>query len=277
MPNLLIAESGGTKTDWCFISDGIVIARIETAGLHPALINTKLEEEVQKALSPFQPLFEWPLHFYGSGCLHSQGREKVEMALKKIGFSASIVESDLVAAGKALYGNGSGWCAIMGTGSVLFRYENGRIVDVYGGKGHMNGDEGSGYYFGRLVWDAYRRGDLTSTQSKILEDLISTKVIQVEQSENKAGNASLAQVLAPYYKQFTDLHEKNIESFINSWRQEKVRPIKEIGVVGGYAFFNADSIREILKRNGVSLVRLIQKPIDVLIEQNVSDSYQTEN
>lgn len=60
------------------------------------------------------------LYFYGSGCLYPHGAGIVKGVLNLCFQNASIsVESDLLAAGIALYGDGSGAAAILGTGELL--------------------------------------------------------------------------------------------------------------------------------------------------------------
>ena len=66
--------------------------------------------------------------------------------------------SDIVAAARALWGDGSGVVAIMGTGSNSCLYEDGKVVRNIRPGGYVLGDEGSGVALGRAFLADYIKG-----------------------------------------------------------------------------------------------------------------------
>src|SRR5690606_6408527 len=143
-------EGGGTKTDWRILEEGQVIDSFQTRSYHPSHWNDVFFEEVAEFWIKKLPS-TYKLKGFLAGRLRLEKRSELESALLKRGLHFS-VSSDLHAAGIAAYGpHGRGWCAIAGTGSVLFHFNAGEVTEIRGGKGHEEGDEGSAYYFGKLV------------------------------------------------------------------------------------------------------------------------------
>ena len=150
MKNLeIIADSGGTKTDWIISNENGVLTRITTESYHPRNIGIDFLTRNKVLWSEITNLQDYRLHFYGSGCLKKENALMKE-ALSSIGFIDPQVSSDMDAAAKALKIE-NGWGAICGTGSVVFKVSNGKIIEIRGGLGRELGDEGSGYYFGKLI------------------------------------------------------------------------------------------------------------------------------
>jgi N-acetylglucosamine kinase-like BadF-type ATPase len=153
MNTLLLAESGGTKTDW--LLDGPAGSRtLQTVGLNP---NVLPGQEIQRVL--LDQVLPWlagnqihELHFFGAGMGQAANRtligELLQAALQPRFLQ---VETDLLAAARAGLGRKPGLTAILGTGSVSFRYDGTSIVERHGGWGYILGDEGSGSALGRTL------------------------------------------------------------------------------------------------------------------------------
>ena len=154
---ILIADSGSTKCEWCYISGGRKQV-IETQGASPYFLNeSQLISMIQRELLP--PLKgKVPKHifFYGTGCAAAVNRAMVKRAIKKIFPIADIeVEHDLTGAARALCGKKKGIVAILGTGSNSGYYNGKKIVRNSPGLGYVLGDEGSGAYLGKKVLQYY--------------------------------------------------------------------------------------------------------------------------
>ena len=150
----LIADSGGSKTDWALI-DGKNIRRTRCPGLNPNLLNPR---EIEQILDG--PIKAWlgdvkpdRLCFFGAGLAADNVRQEMAARLRQfVGSSGSVrVETDLVAAGYACFGKGAGAVGVLGTGSVAFRWENEAVAARAGGLGHLLGDEGGGVSLGRSL------------------------------------------------------------------------------------------------------------------------------
>src|SRR6478736_3395554 len=122
---ILIADSGSTKCEWCYISGGRKQV-IETQGASPYFLNeSQLIAMMQRELLP--PLKgKVPKHifFYGTGCAAAANRAMVKRAIKKIFPIADIeVEHDLTGAARALCGKKKGIVAILGTKEAVLILE----------------------------------------------------------------------------------------------------------------------------------------------------------
>ena len=95
--------------------------------------------------------YDLEVHFFGAGCLREENQLKMLAAFEQLGMRNVSVKSDILAGYLATSDQESGFVAIVGTGSVIGRIENREVSEIYGGLGYLNGDEGSGYYFGKLI------------------------------------------------------------------------------------------------------------------------------
>ena len=86
-------------------------------------------------------------------------------------FAEMEFHSDILAAARALFGDGSGVVAIMGTGSNSCLYENGKIVRNIRPGGYVLGDEGSGVWLGRAFLADFVKGMLPVHIEKEFVDL----------------------------------------------------------------------------------------------------------
>ena len=104
-----VVDSGSTKAHWVFMENGQLVAEFFTVGLNP---NSTSAEVLMLEISSVRdrlPNLEklQSIYFYGSGCLSQHGSSIVNGALVHYFSNSEIfVESDLVAAGIALYGRG---------------------------------------------------------------------------------------------------------------------------------------------------------------------------
>jgi N-acetylglucosamine kinase-like BadF-type ATPase len=151
--SILIADSGSTKAEWCFISDGRK-KFIETQGASPYFLSeTQLLSLFQQELRPhLKGKIPDKIFFYGTGCAAAANRALVKKAIKNIFPQALIyVDHDLTGAARALCGKKEGIVAILGTGSNSGFYNGKKITRNSPGLGYVLGDEGSGAYLGKKV------------------------------------------------------------------------------------------------------------------------------
>lgn len=167
---ILIADSGATKTDWLFY-DGLEFIRIRTQGLHPANISEPEDSmDIQAQIGDLRPD---RVMFYGTGLGNPVSDEIMRRFLGNI-FSSSEIEiySDLEGSGKAFFGDGSGVVAVLGTGSICAKIENGVVVKKSASLGFVIGDEGSAADLGRKLLRMYYR----NTGSKKVTEFIGNKL-----------------------------------------------------------------------------------------------------
>ncbi|MDP9040429.1 MAG: N-acetylglucosamine kinase [Bacteroidota bacterium] len=154
---ILIADSGSTKCEWCFISNGRK-QLIETQGASPYFWNeSQLVAMMQKELlTELKKKTPTHIYFYGTGCAAAANRAIVQGAINKIFPNARIVvEDDLTGAARALCGRNKGIVVNLGTGSFSCYYNGIKIIRKSPGLGYVLGDEGSGAYLGKKVLQYY--------------------------------------------------------------------------------------------------------------------------
>lgn len=249
---VIVADSGGTKTDWCIVDDTGNKHFFSTSSYHPRMLDGSFWEEAKQFWRK-QNVFDYSLFFFGAGCLHSDKKQLMTDFFETLGFKVVDVQSDLIGAGLAL-NSGNGWGAICGTGSVVFRLENGQLKELRGGLGRELGDEGSGYYFGKLVSKAIEANELPTE--------ITTKIKGIEFNSEKFSEFS--HLLSSYKNEpsIVRLHQQNFELFSDKYLHE----IKNIGVVGSYAFYHQEIFKIILQEHSITPEIFLEKPINRLVD-----------
>lgn len=157
MPVTLIADSGATKAEWCLIHKGKK-KTLFTQGISPYFLDTdQITVLVQNELAlKLKNIQIDQLHYYGTGCASPENAKSVKKALKNVFPRAGIeVNTDLMAAARAVCGHRKGIACILGTGSNSCYFNGKKIVKNSPGIGYVLGDEGSGAYLGRKVIQYY--------------------------------------------------------------------------------------------------------------------------
>ena len=252
--SILIADSGGTKTDWCYRNSLGEKKYFSTDSYHPRELTFKDVAQEKVFFKDYYDIEGLELHFFGAGCLKTEIANEVSNYFKQLGFKNVSVESDIVAAGLAL-NEGNGWGAICGTGSVVFQMENGTLKQLVGGTGRESGDEGSGYYFGKLVSQEIESRTINPSMFQELNDF--------NFDNEKLGELSS---LLKNYKSTPEieaLHRKNIQSFANKY----LKQCDVVSIAGSYAYFHQDFFREELSILGIEVLRFIHKPIMELADK----------
>lgn len=169
----LIADSGSTKTHWCFMTSGQKRLYFQTEGYNPYYVNK------QYILNSIYQAFPQnvittsidKIFFYGAGCSQEKSAELTNV-LKSIYETAEItVLSDLMAAARGLLQNSKGFVAILGTGTNSGIYDSKEIVFQVNSLGFMLGDEGSGGAIGKRVCSDYIRRNMPEASQKLFREV----------------------------------------------------------------------------------------------------------
>jgi N-acetylglucosamine kinase-like BadF-type ATPase len=130
-----------------------------TQGISPYFqTSVQIEELVRGELLPQMAADRLPeaVFFYGTGCSGEQSVGIVRKALHAVWPQAKTeVNTDLLAAARALCGREPGIASILGTGSNSCYYDGKVIVKNNPGLGFILGDEGSGALLGKKVLQYY--------------------------------------------------------------------------------------------------------------------------
>jgi len=153
----LIADSGATKAEWCLLNNGKK-KTLFTQGISPYFLNTdQIAELATKELAGhLRKLTVEHLYYYGTGCSNIENAKSIKHALTRVFPQAAVnVNTDLMAAARAVCGHEKGIACILGTGSNSCFYNGKNIVKNSPGIGYVLGDEGSGAYLGKKVLQYY--------------------------------------------------------------------------------------------------------------------------
>lgn len=278
----LIVESGATKTSWRAVCDDGSVRSVQTEGLSPTCLDMEHTQDiVRKAVPPLNPEGRHidEVFFYGAGLVSPESYAPLAMALEMWCPMAQVhFYSDLLAAARALFADGSGVVAIMGTGSNSCLYERGEIVRNIRPGGYILGDEGGAVSLGKAFLADYVKGLLPSeVEDSFLKEfgLDYTQIVRKVYKE-QAASAFMAS-LAPFIIRHKDnayvreLIEACLESFVkralSRYSDDALdsSAAKTVGVVGSFGCACEDMLRMIGARYGLEFVKFIKSPVDELV------------
>lgn len=276
----LIVESGATKTSWRAICDDGSVRCVQTEGLSPTCLDMEHTQSIVRSAVPqLNPEGRHvdEVFFYGAGLVSPESSAPLAMALEMWCPMAQLhFYSDILAAARALFGDGSGIVAIMGTGSNSCLYENGEIVRNIRPGGYILGDEGSGVSLGRTFLSDFVKGLLPAElEASFVKEfgLDYTQIVRKVYKE-PAASAFMAS-LAPFILSHKDdlyvqeLLEDCLESLVKRALVRYADHAKDgavnVGVVGSFGCACEDMLREIGARYGLNFVKFIKSPIDELV------------
>jgi len=157
MPVTLIADSGATKAEWVLMNKE-KNKTFFTQGISPYFLSTDeiagvVQTELVKKLKGIEVD---EVFFYGTGCANPENAKSVKNALAQVFPAAKIdVQTDIMAAARAVCQKEKGIACILGTGSNSCFYNGKKITSNSPGIGYVLGDEGSGAYLGKYVVQHY--------------------------------------------------------------------------------------------------------------------------
>lgn len=283
----IIVESGATKTAWRAISVEGNMTEVLTQGLSPTCLDAEhISDIVRKAVPALNPEGKRveQIVFYGAGLVSEESTASLRSCLEMwCPFASVEFHSDILAAARALFGDGSGVVAIMGTGSNSCLYENGQIVKNIRPGGYVLGDEGSGVALGRAFLADFVKGLLPesiesefSAQTGLDYSGIVRKVYR-----EQAASAFMAS-LAPFILSHMDepyirsMVRDCLESFVKralsryaGYAGDRAAACK-VGVVGSFGCACEDMLREIGREYGLEFVAFLKSPIDQLVKYHCS-------
>jgi glucosamine kinase len=269
---ILIADSGGSKTDWRLITDEGQVLQAAAPGFNPYYQPIRdLIESVGEVLVPkIGNATVKKIFFYGAGVSSEKNQEAIKTAFLQFFPKADIeIGWDLLAAARALCGHEPGIACIMGTGSNSCLYNGNEIIGNVANLGWILADEGSGAYIGRIFLVDYLRNKLPAdlaaafkerfplTREEFLE-----KVYQ--QEKPSAFLASFTKFIfqhlqEPYcykliYNSFSDFYENNVMKYPD-YQNLKVH------FTGSVAYYFSNILRQVANDKGITVKNILEGPI----------------
>ena len=278
----LIAESGATKCDWAIIDPFDNSSTIfRTRGINLA-VNS--EAEIQSVLNDvllgLNPLKVKEVWFYGAGIVNPLSCPALYGILKRTFRNAEKIcmQSDLMAAAHATFGNKQGIVAIMGTGSNCAMYD-GSEVDVRARSGgFILGDEGSGARLGKMFISDFIKGTVPEAiagQFKAMHpELDYEGIVQKVYREEAQSRflASLAKELFPLAEPgnyLDNLLRLNCNDFFDAFLPHYDTENFSLGIVGKMACMTEKYIRDAASEHNVRIERIVQSPIAELVKYHI--------
>jgi len=284
---ILIADSGGTKTDWRLIDANNKITQFKTGGLNPYQTDpATIEKEIIGVLLPQINREVQEIYFYGAGCSSKKNIEFIKSPLSKA-FPEAVIEvsHDLLAVARALCNHNTGIACVLGTGANSCLYDGNKIVDNVPSLAYVLGDEGSGSYLGKKLLAAYFRRELTTKIVEKLEsrfDVSKAVVLENVYQNEKAGNylAGFGRFIFQYikdpflyqmvYRGFELFFEKNVMKY-TSYQDYAIH------FTGSIAYYFSDILRQVANDKGITLKNVIESPIAGLTLYHQHSNSTTEN
>lgn len=277
---ILLADSGSTKTDWGLVENGKLVKRLRTSGMNPFQMSEEaITEEIKTHLVPELPgtvLDE--VHFYGAGCT----KEKQPIVERALRANLTIngeceVASDMLGAARGICGHKPGIACILGTGSNSCSYDGKNLVKNVSPLGFILGDEGSGAVLGKLlVGDVLKNQMPEAITKRFFEKykLTSAEIIDSVYRQPKP-NTFLASFV-PFLEENIDepkIYNLVKESFRSFLRRNVMQydgwQTLPIGFNGSIAKIYKKPLLEALEEEGMHLGRIIQAPMEVMVEYHV--------
>lgn len=277
MQMMIIAESGASKTAWRAVCADGRVRSVQTEGLSPTCLDREhCMSIVRKAVPQLNPEGRHvdAVFFYGAGLVSEESCAPIHEALEMWCPLADIrFHSDLLAAARALFGDGDGIVAIMGTGSNSCLYSGGEIVSNFCSGGFIIGDEGSGSALGRALISDYIKNLLPEDVMKDLDDRYGLTYQQIVRRVYKEpGAAAFLASFAPFVLEHLDepsgymrhMLRECLESFITR-ALCRYPGTGKVGVVGSFGCACKDELLQAGSRHGLDFVKFVKDPIDELV------------
>lgn len=274
----LITDGGSTKCDWVLLNhQGSVVFKTTTLGLNPTVVPKEEltsriynNEFLRRVFSEVQTL-----DFYGAGCGTQTPRNILDEVLRELFSAAKVNVSEDLSAAVFSVTTDPGIVCILGTGSNSCYFDGTKIHAPIPALGYILMDEASGNYFGkRLIRDYYYNrmpSKIASQFTKRFElDADDIKMNLYKEPNPNAYLASFAELiftqkqLEPY---FHNLIKEGIAEF-TQYRILSFENAREVPVhfIGSIAHFSKEIISEYFKEHNLILGKIVQRPIEGLIE-----------
>ena len=292
---ILIADSGSTKTDWTLLHSPHphswdIVATFHTQGITPIHQTTDdirqiLAHELLPQLSTFSRAslvnsraLETPLlsqiqvFFYGSGCTPAHVPMMKRILAEVFPSEKNEIQSDLMAAARALCQHEEGIACILGTGANSCLYDGNGIVQNTPALGYILGDEGSGAVLGRLFMNAIFKNplfvdirDSYLKEQKLTQADVINKVYREPMANRFLATTSL------YIREhlanplLSDLVKQNFRQFFRSNIVPYQRPDLPVHFVGSMASTYQRQLEEAAQEENFHIGHILQSPMEGLI------------
>lgn len=273
--NILIADSGATKTDWCLTHGGETLKQFTTKGISPVYqTEEEMAEEIRLQAYPLLKKEKvQSIHFYGTGCIP----EKIAFVRNAIHQSFPVdaihVYSDLMAAAHSLCGHEAGIACILGSGSNSCEWDGTGIIKQVAPLGFILGDEGSGAALGKqLVSDVLKNQLPERVTEQFLVEYGLNQATIIDKVYRQPFPSRFLAGLSPFLlkhiedphirvmvaRSFSDFFDRNVMQY--DYQKNKVN------FVGSIAWYFSGVLREVAVEKGIKTGKIEQSPMEGLVK-----------
>jgi len=270
---IVIADSGGTSTQWRIIDESGQVSQASTTGLNPYYMPLP---EVKAQLTPLVPATlpasAQKVYFYGAGLDTAQKKAGLEALLQEVFTLAQVyVASDMLAAARGLCGHEPGIACILGTGANATYYNGQAIEQNKRSLGFILGDEGSGAWLGKALIRALLRNDLPANLAtafaKRFPEAHYAYLMEHTYIQPRANTflASFSKFLWQYraHPWVQQTVQRGFKAFFTDLAGPLLHQYGTLPVhfTGSVAFYFNQELRQVALEQGLSLGRITEGPI----------------
>ena len=285
LADILIADAGGTSTQWCLVTpEGAVRQSLTGAPINAAVHS---DSQIADALSEISGMLQVTQRvcFYGAGCSNHTDCQRVVTQLENAGFIGEAeVYTDMMGAARALFGDNPGIACILGTGANSCLYDGREIVENIPPLGYILGDEGGGAAIGKRFLKALIRRELPPdlTDRFFTEPGNSVASVYENVYRRPVANKYLASLTRYVYENLgeacmrqlvTDEFTLFLSTVVSRYSRATELPVSFIGSV---AYYFADILKECAATQGLTVGQILRDPMEGLIRYH-SRSSKLEN
>lgn len=267
---ILIAESGSSKTDWLLVSNESE-TKLSSKGYNPQIASSSfILEDLNDCFKKIDVSTIEDIFFYGAGCAAESSKNKLQKILCIFFTNSRItIESDLLAACRALLGNKEGIIGILGTGSNCCYYDGKKIHQKTTSLGYILGDEGSGNDIAKRVIKLALYNEI---DSNTIDSIFGVNFNPNELISSIYGADRINTYLASFMKKIYPLrNEESIKSQIidsfNSYFVNHISKYSEsskVYLAGSISVLFRSELEDIALLHGKTLEKCDSNPIEGL-------------
>jgi hypothetical protein len=250
----------------------------QTLGLNPQVLSSAiLKERIINNFDLYQNREQVThLYFYGAGCGVDSPQQRIKKVFDEIFVHAEIIikEDTYAAVYATVQPEEEAIVCILGTGSNCTYYDGSNIEQRVTSLGYILMDEASGNFFGKQLIRSYYFNTMPKQLALEFEkeydlspDAVKENIYRRENPNTYLATFSRFLIKHKDIPLFQDIIAKGLKRFINhqilQFDNAKEVPIHFIGSI---SHFLKDEIETALKRKGLTMGRIVQRPIDELVK-----------
>lgn len=271
---IIIADSGSTKVDFRIIDDSGKVRKAACSGLNPVYVSSQvIQNSLKEQVLPLSGKKVDAIYFYGAGVI-GETADKVRGAFTEVfDYDLIYVESDMLGAARALFGDKAGIACILGTGSNSCCYDGRKIVQNVRSGGFILGDEAGGADLGKRLLKAYIKGLMPASLEQEFQErynLDYAAIVRHVYREPEPGR--FLGSFSPFIEEHLDdpfIVNLLVDAF-NDFLRVNVMQYDyghlEVSFIGSVASVYRDILTKCLDDAGLQLGTIMRSPIDALVQ-----------